>query len=85
MVLTYRHQSEACAEGRRKVHVGPVAAAALARLRGRKVSRAALEVLAADSVADGPGAAEEFRIRLTPLRDGLRASREPPRGDGRPE
>jgi hypothetical protein len=38
------------------------------------VSLAALEVLAADSLEDGPSAAREFGLRLTALREGLAAS-----------
>jgi hypothetical protein len=33
-----------------------------------------LEVLAADSLADGPDAASELGIALTPFREGLAAS-----------
>jgi hypothetical protein len=33
-----------------------------------------MEVLAADSLADAPDASDEFRVSLTPLREGLAAS-----------
>ena len=56
---------------RRKLHLSPRAAARTARLTGERATLAALEVLATDSVADGPDAAREFRVRLTPLRQGL--------------
>lgn len=59
---------------RRKLHLRPTAAHRGSRLLGRPVSLAALEVLAADSLADGPSAAREFGLRLTGLRDGLAAS-----------
>lgn len=59
---------------RRKVHLGPAAAHRGTRLLRRPVSRPALEILAADSVADAPSAAEEFGIELTALRRGLDAS-----------
>jgi uncharacterized protein YbjT (DUF2867 family) len=60
---------------RRPLHLGPRAAAALARLRGRTVVPAALAILAGDSLADAPDAAAEFRVKLTPLRDGMARSR----------
>jgi len=56
---------------RRKVHLSPAAAARGTRLLGRLSSRAMLEVLAADSLADAPDAAAEFGVKLTPLREGL--------------
>jgi hypothetical protein len=59
---------------KRKLHLRPGAAAALARLTRRRVAPAALAILAADSLADGPDAAEEFGIELTPLREGLARS-----------
>jgi uncharacterized protein YbjT (DUF2867 family) len=59
---------------RRKVHLAPPAARRAARLLGRRLSLTMLEVLAADSVADGPDAASELGITLTPFRDGLAAS-----------
>jgi uncharacterized protein YbjT (DUF2867 family) len=60
---------------RRKLHLGLAAAEKAARLVGRRVSRTALEVLAADSLADAPDAAAEFGIALTPLAEGLARSR----------
>jgi uncharacterized protein YbjT (DUF2867 family) len=59
---------------RRKVHLTPDAARRAARLLGRRLSPAMLQILAADSLADAPAAAEEFGLDLTPLRDGLAAS-----------
>lgn len=59
---------------RRKVHLGPAAAGRAARLQGRRLPRAMLEILAADSLTDAPGAAEEFGLPLTPLVEGLGAS-----------
>jgi uncharacterized protein YbjT (DUF2867 family) len=59
---------------RRKVHLAPPAARRAARLLGRRLSLTMLEVLAADSVADGPDAASELGITLTPFREGLAAS-----------
>jgi uncharacterized protein YbjT (DUF2867 family) len=59
---------------RRKIHLGPVAAGRAARLQGRRLPRAMLEVLAADSLADAPSATEEFGLPLTPLVEGLAAS-----------
>jgi uncharacterized protein YbjT (DUF2867 family) len=59
---------------RRKVHVGPAVAHRASRLLGRPVSRVALEILAADSLADAPDAATEFGIARTPLAEGLEAS-----------
>jgi uncharacterized protein YbjT (DUF2867 family) len=61
---------------RRKLHLSPAAAQRVARLLGRRPSPAMLEILAADSLADGPDAAEEFGLELTPLRRGLAASLE---------
>jgi NADH dehydrogenase len=56
---------------RRKLHVGPGAV----RLLRRGMPRAALEVLAADSLADdAPDAAGEFGIARTPLAEGLARS-----------
>jgi uncharacterized protein YbjT (DUF2867 family) len=52
---------------RPKLHVGPRGA----RLARRDLSPAALEVLAADSVADRPDAAAEFGVGRTPLAEGL--------------
>lgn len=62
------------ARRRRKVHLSPEAAARGSRLLGRPASQAMFEILAADSVADAPDAAAEFGVKLTPLRDALRAS-----------
>jgi NADH dehydrogenase len=59
---------------RRKIHLSPAAAARAARLQGRRLSPAMLEVLAADSLADAPDAAEELGLDLTPLREGLAES-----------
>jgi uncharacterized protein YbjT (DUF2867 family) len=59
---------------RRKVHLTPDAARRSARLLGRRLSTSMLQILAADSLADAPPAAEEFGLALTPLRDGLAAS-----------
>jgi uncharacterized protein YbjT (DUF2867 family) len=59
---------------RRKVHLSPGAARRAARLVGRPVSPAVLEVLAADSLADAPDAAAEFGVPLLPLRQGLAES-----------
>jgi uncharacterized protein YbjT (DUF2867 family) len=63
---------------RRKLHVAPRAAAFLGRLTGARYGPALLEVLANDSVADAPDAAEEFGLELTPLDEGLRQSLSPP-------
>jgi uncharacterized protein YbjT (DUF2867 family) len=59
---------------RRKLHLSPRAAVRAARLTGERLTLAALEVMAADSVADGPDAAIEFGVRRTPLREGLEGS-----------
>jgi uncharacterized protein YbjT (DUF2867 family) len=59
---------------RRKVHVGTAVAHRASRLLGRPVSRVALEVLAADSLSDGPDAAAELGIARTTLAEGLAAS-----------
>jgi uncharacterized protein YbjT (DUF2867 family) len=59
---------------RRKIHLGPAAAGRAARLQGRRLSVAMLEILAADSLADAPSAAEEFGLPLTQLVEGLGAS-----------
>jgi uncharacterized protein YbjT (DUF2867 family) len=73
---------------KRKLHVGPRAAAKMARLLRQRVSEPALEVLAADSLADAPDAAKEFGVTLTSLAEGLDrsgmagASRAAPRPDG---
>jgi uncharacterized protein YbjT (DUF2867 family) len=55
---------------RPRVHLGVRAA----RLVRRDLSPAALEVLAADSLADRPDAASEFGVRRTPLAEGLARS-----------
>jgi uncharacterized protein YbjT (DUF2867 family) len=62
------------AAGRRKLHLSPAMARLTARVRGRPISRAATELLAADSVADPPDAASAFGVALTPLREGLAAA-----------
>lgn len=59
---------------RRKVHLAPPAARRAARLLGQPLSLTMLEVLAADSLADGTDAAEELGVTRTPLRQGLAAS-----------
>ena len=59
---------------RRKVHLSGRRAVRAARLAGRRVWPAALEVLEADSLADAPDAAVEFGVSLTPLREGLAPS-----------
>ncbi len=59
---------------RRKVHLAPAAARRAARLVGRRLSLTMMDVLAADSLADAPHAAEDLGLRLTSLRDGLAAS-----------
>jgi hypothetical protein len=59
---------------RRKVHLGPAAAGRAARLQGRRLPLALLEILAADSLADAPDATSEFGLSLTPLAEGLGAS-----------
>jgi uncharacterized protein YbjT (DUF2867 family) len=56
---------------RRKLHLGPAAAHRASRVLGRRISPAALEILAADSLADAPDAAEEFHLSRTGLRAGL--------------
>lgn len=59
---------------RRKIHLSPGAARRAARLTGRRVSSTAVEVMAADSLADGPDAAREFGLVPRSLAEGLRAS-----------
>jgi uncharacterized protein YbjT (DUF2867 family) len=59
---------------RRKIHLNPGAAHRASRLLGRPVSIAALEILAADSLADSPDAAVEFGLGRTGLVEGLAAS-----------
>lgn len=62
------------ARGRRPLHLRPGGARFLARLRGRRVPEAALEILAGDSLADAPDAAAEFGVPRTPIAVGLAAS-----------
>jgi uncharacterized protein YbjT (DUF2867 family) len=59
---------------RRKLHLSPAAAARAARLQGRRLSPAMLDVLASDSLSDAPDAAAELGLELTPLRQGLARS-----------
>ena len=59
---------------KRKLHLSPDAARRGARLLGRRLSPALLEVLAADSLVDAPDAAAEFGVVLTPLEEGLARS-----------
>lgn len=56
---------------RRKLHLGPRSADRAARLLRRRLSPTFLEVLAADSLADSPDAAEEFSVQKTSLDVGL--------------
>jgi uncharacterized protein YbjT (DUF2867 family) len=65
------------AAGRRKLHLPPAVARLSARVSGRAVNRATLDLMAADSLADAPDAAEEFGVTLTSLREGLAAALEP--------
>ena len=62
--------------GRRrlKVHVSPRWVTRITPLRGRRFSPAALEILSSDSLTDGPDAAAEFGVKLTPLRQALQVS-----------
>jgi uncharacterized protein YbjT (DUF2867 family) len=73
------------AGGGRKLHLGPRAATVLARLTGRRVSGAGLEVLTSDSLSDAPDAAAEFGVPLTSLSDGLAASTAVAPAEGLPE
>jgi uncharacterized protein YbjT (DUF2867 family) len=59
---------------RRVLGIAPDRAARLARLVGRRLSPVMLEVLAADSRADAPGAAAEFGVTLASLDEGLARS-----------
>jgi uncharacterized protein YbjT (DUF2867 family) len=59
---------------KRKVHLSAGAGARVTRLTGERSTLAALELQAADSLADAPDAAAEFGVRLTPLREGLSRS-----------
>jgi len=64
---------------RRKLHLSPRVGIRAARLTGVRLTLAALEVLAKDSLADAPDAAKEFNVRRTPLeRDSIGRSRECP-------
>jgi NADH dehydrogenase len=56
---------------RRKVHLSPRAARRAARMLGRTVHPALLEILAGDCLADAPDAARELGLTLTPLVEGL--------------
>jgi hypothetical protein len=56
---------------RRKLHVSPAMAARGARFAIGTVSPTLLEILAGDSVADAPDAAEEFGLDRTSLGVGL--------------
>lgn len=58
-------------EPRPKDHLPADRADEVGRLIERPVSRAACEILTADSLADAPDAAAEFGLACTPLRDGL--------------
>jgi uncharacterized protein YbjT (DUF2867 family) len=58
----------------RKLHLAPRAVAGMARLAGDSVARVALELMAGDSLADGPDASAEFRVPRTSLREGLARS-----------
>jgi uncharacterized protein YbjT (DUF2867 family) len=60
----------------RKVHLSPRAASWTSRWSGPTVPRAALEVMAGDSLADAPDAAAEFGVRPLSLREGLARSAE---------
>lgn len=59
---------------RRKLHLSPRAAFHLAPLTRHAMSRAALEVMAGDSLADAPNAAAEFGVDRTSLQEGLSRS-----------
>lgn len=56
---------------RRKIHLTPMAARRAARLLGRRLHPALLEILAADSLSDAPDAATELGISSASLGDGL--------------
>jgi uncharacterized protein YbjT (DUF2867 family) len=60
----------------RKVHLSPRAASRASRWSGPTVPRAALEVMAGDSLADAPDASAEFGVRPRSLREGLARSAE---------
>ncbi len=60
---------------RRKAHLSADRAPRVVGVAAkRRISRAAAQVLASDSLADAPDAAAEFGVRLTPLREGLEAA-----------
>jgi uncharacterized protein YbjT (DUF2867 family) len=60
---------------RQKVHLSVDRAVRVVGIsRKRRISRAAAEVLASDSLADAPDAAAEFGVKLTPLKEALGAS-----------
>ena len=59
---------------RRKVHLSQDASRRAARLLGRRLHPALLEILATDSLADVPDAAAELGVKLTPLGEGLAGS-----------
>jgi uncharacterized protein YbjT (DUF2867 family) len=65
---------------RRKVHLGPDAVRRASRVLGRRVTPVELEILAVDSLADGPSATAEFGVDGTDLRPGLHASISPTPG-----
>jgi hypothetical protein len=56
---------------RRKVHLSPAAARRAARLLGRVLHPALLDILASDSLADAPSADVELGTSPKPLRVGL--------------
>lgn len=56
---------------KRKLHLSGNAARFGARLLGRRLSPALVEVMAADSLADAPDAAAEFGVAVTPFREAL--------------
>lgn len=60
----------------RKLHFRPGAAARMATLAGERVTRAALELMASDSLADAPEASAEFGVSRTALAEGLGRSLE---------
>jgi uncharacterized protein YbjT (DUF2867 family) len=60
---------------RRKAHLSADRAPRVVGVAGkRRISRAAAQVLASDSLADAPDAAAEFGVKLTPLKEALGAS-----------
>jgi uncharacterized protein YbjT (DUF2867 family) len=65
--------AELFAGGRRRWgHLSSGAATRVVKLGKRRLTRAAAEILASDSLADAPDAAAEFGVKLTPLREALR-------------